>query len=443
MDYMAYILNNCTDSRVPKLFGVTPEDDFFTYTGFCVSLATDIYQSYDNFSCNPWLCNYNGTCNYVVNADQVVNATCTCNSGFMGLGCQFQTKNYNYGQSWLSGMVQFINRKTAANNGNLFNGNVSEFLSYIDLASNLFYFTSSINPDTTTVNNVKALIAPIFNSNVTLDNATQDAISPLLDYIVNDPLLSTLIDPLVAVNLITTDKASAGFGQDSADVDPNNDASLSFNGRRRLFEFTRKFLQATKTNTATTGNRTSNATKTVNMENPRCTVPKDVTSKLPTGSKLSLSFVRDPKSYNNNATSLNGNLILSQVLSIGAKANGTATAFPTGVSAPYSCNVPFANVPLSCPSFQQNCQVVSLNNGVWRNETKCTLGSNTNGNTAVVNCNTFGTVAVACNRNCKVDTAALGSNTKRTNTTTSTNKTSGNFVVLSSMIISLLALLLI
>lgn len=439
MDVFGYLFNNCTDSRVESLFSVTQADDFSSYQGFCMALATDTYQIYANYSCNNWICNFNGTCKFSLNSDQTVNQTCACNSGWAGLGCQYSSKNYIYGLNWLNGTVQWLNRKYISNNGSLFKGNVSEFSSYVELSSSLLFFGSSINMDSITQNNLKQLIAPIFNSNVTLDNSTQDEIQAFVDSILLDPVLSSLVDPMVAISLSgSSNKADKTFGSNSADVDPNNDVSLTFGSRRILFSMAKKFLQAANNNNTSKTNSTSTTqtTKGINMDNPRCTVPKDVTSKLPTGSKLSLSFVRDPKSYNKNATNLNGYVIQSQVLSIGANVNKTATPFPSGVSTPLSCNIPFANYPLNCVNFQQNCQVMSFNNGVWKNETSCTLGANTNGTRAVINCNTFGTVAVTCNRNCKVDTTALGSVTKRTNTTT--NKTTGSFIAFSTIFISLL-----
>ncbi|MFM7855182.1 MAG: hypothetical protein ACKO96_25450, partial [Flammeovirgaceae bacterium] len=138
-DLFGYLMNNCTDSRVESLFSVTQADDFATYQGFCISLATDTYQIYSNFSCNNWVCNYFGTCQFSINADQIVNQTCNCNSGWNGLACQYTSKNYLYGQNWLNGAVQWLNRKSAAANGNLFKGNVTEFLAYIDLASSLLF----------------------------------------------------------------------------------------------------------------------------------------------------------------------------------------------------------------------------------------------------------------------------------------------------------------
>lgn len=317
------------------------------------------------------------------------------------------------------------------------------------MASNLLFLGIAAVTDSSLNSNFQSLITPFFNSGLNLTSDQQDTLQGYIDMVLVEPKLMALVNPLDLAAITNSQKVDKNFGSYDQDIDPNQDSSLSFTdgSRRILFEVVRKFLQTNTTAKSTNSTSKSGATqpsKGINMDNPKCTIPKDITSKLPAGSKLSLSFVRDPKTYNLNTTALNGNLIVSQVLSIGAKNSGNPVTFPSGVTSSYNCQVPFSNIPLNCTNYQINCNVISFNNGLWRNETSCSITVGTNSNSAQIACNTFGTVAVNCNKNCKIDTSQVLSATKRVNSTNSTTvKSAGSYVYISAIISAVLAFILI
>lgn len=128
---------------------------------------------------------------------------------------------------------------------------------------------------------------------------------------------------------------------------------MGFSSRRRQLDILR-FLQ---TAAALNSNM---KTLTLNMANPSCLIPQDVTSRLPVGSSLSISFLRDPKTYNNAQTPY----LMSQVITIASYNNSFNFNFPNS-TVQLNMTIPWANVPLNCPNFQSNCNVYSVNNRTW------------------------------------------------------------------------------
>jgi hypothetical protein len=356
----------------------------------------------------------------------------------------YNTTNFNYALKFLADSSSWVNNRMQK--GNFFNGSTDDYVNYAFSSLFLIAFGSTANNDPANWANIKVLINPILNSGLNLDNDTQLLLKSILDDMVTDKRFAAIIDPTQVANAFPNLPASGAFSQAGADINTSGDTNIGFDsssgGRRRFLELARQLVATTKAANAT---NTTKPAIGVNSANPRCTFPVDVTSKL-SGSKLWLTFIRDPSSFNANTNATKGAYINSQVLQVVAKdSNKNQVAFPS-TTTPFNCKIPFANTPLSCPNgFTADCKVLTLVNNTngagqtWVEQKGCNVTADTNGTTAYVNINGyFGTFGVSCSRNCKVNATAFATAAKRTNT----SKTAGSFLYISSIVSSLLAFIL-
>ena len=81
----------------------------------CILLAIDYGQIIYNYSCNNWVCNNQGQCNFNVDPNGNVNQTCACNSGWTGSSCIFPLQDYSYGLSLFRGIFTYTQVLTQNN----------------------------------------------------------------------------------------------------------------------------------------------------------------------------------------------------------------------------------------------------------------------------------------------------------------------------------------
>ena len=424
--FMNYLMNNCTDSRLNDpngSFNISQTDTPDIYQEMCIVLTMDLGQILSNYSCNPWVCNFQGTCQFTLTNDSIINQTCNCNSGWYGASCMFPTADYTYGLALLNGIVQYA---THLNKTSPISDEYT-FINVLQMAQLYLSFAGYASPsDLPMINQGCLTIFSILSSSqVNITSATSNFIGSFLQEVLSDPNLPSSFDPSqLLTNFGSQNNTSTStYGYSSNSVDTNSDMTLSVSGSRRyLLRFLTSAKNATLNNTVTT--------KTINMANPTVTVPRNVTSLLPKGSSLTFSFVRDPKTYNNP----NSPYIISQVVTIQAK-NGTNLINYPATATPISLTIPWAFVPLTCANYQSNCTVYKMNNTKWTNSSNCILDpSKTNGNSSLINCTSFGTFGLSCQ--CSVNTkllvASAGVNSSKT------NKTSNSSLYGFSMILSLI-----
>ena len=279
-------------------------------------------------------------------------------------------------------------------------------------------------------NGITNVFKIIFSAQVNFTQATSDYVSLYLSDLLDNNDLPSSFDPSQLLSQFGTDGTSTDkFGCSSSTADPNIAMSLgvasSVASRRRRLQKLR-FLAAQNQSAAVSTNMTS---MTLNLANPKCLIPQDVTSKLPLGTKLTFSWVRDPKTYNNGKSPY----LLSQVVTITAKNGTNNTNYPNS-TVPLNLTIPWANKPLNCPNFQTNCKVYSVNNnGTWIINPACSLNMATDSNNAYINCKNFGTFSVSCTE-CNVNAKLLL--LSASNKSISTNKTSSGAKLYISLMIS-------
>ena len=417
-DILNYYSNNCIDSRIIDPngnFNVSQTDQPDLYQEICQLLAIDFGQVLANYTCNNWACNLQGQCQFTLDNYSNVNQTCICNTGWTGANCMFPTQDYTYGIGLLNGIISYVN---ALNTSNPITDETI-FINVLSMTEYFLLFTSYLNiADANMMNQgVITIFNILMNANVTLSQATSDYVGQYLSEILSDNTLPPTFDPtqLLATYGVSDGTSTDTYGYSDNYVDPNNDMdiglSFSNDGARRLFgrPLNRILQRRLYRRPLNRFLQNSNAikpkvtTKTLNMANPQAFVPKDISSKLPSGSSISLSFVRDPKTYNNP----NSPYLISQVVTLQVKIGPSVVSFPNTTTI-LILTIPWANVPLNCPNgnVQSSCYAYSLANNVWSIEPLCSLDNGSDSNNAILNCLKFGTFAVSC-KSCSVDTKSL------------------------------------
>jgi len=107
-DKYMYLFNTCQDPRVENLFGIN-QNNQLRYELMCRNLAYDWGQYFAPYQCNQWLCNNQGTCNFTTLPTGTVSPTCTCNNGYRGWNCMFNSTTYDYISSYMNGLDTWVN----------------------------------------------------------------------------------------------------------------------------------------------------------------------------------------------------------------------------------------------------------------------------------------------------------------------------------------------
>ncbi len=107
-DKYMYLFNTCQDPRVENLFGIN-QNNQLRYELMCRNLAYDWGQYFAPYQCNQWLCNNQGTCNFTTLPTGTVSPTCTCNNGYRGWNCMFNSTTYDYITGYMNGLDTWVN----------------------------------------------------------------------------------------------------------------------------------------------------------------------------------------------------------------------------------------------------------------------------------------------------------------------------------------------
>ena len=432
MGFAVFYNNNCSDARVDAMNLSNSDPD---YQAFCQMYALDFGQIFGNFSCNNWLCNFQGNCSFFLNVDGSVNQTCTCKSGWLGLNCMFPTQDHTYGVAWTLGSEKFITKLTANNTNPIVNEAI--FLSVLDIIDNVLTFTSNADPTVAVAMDISVgnSMSALFNANVNLSANGLAQVNLFLVSILGDPNLSGVDPNQVTGAFGTSGTNSSTYGYYDTPVTSTSDVSLG--GSRRILA--KKLLGRVMASNSTNSN--------INQASPTVVVPQATAALLPQGAKLSLSFVKNPVTYNTPSTPT----IVSQVVTVNCKVNKTMVPFPNGPA--LTINLPWSYVPYTIGgngTYNTSCIVYKYINSTFFVEPLCIIdGVNSNSQKIVLNCKNFGNFAVAC-KGASVST--LKTYTKNTTNSTSTtsnqsisqNKTGAtSYSVISLVLISILSLIII
>jgi hypothetical protein len=381
-DYESYHSNNCTDDRIPSLYGsdLYPEE----YKEICVSLIYDWSQVFTNYTCNKRFCNFHGLCSSTIDDSGFVTPSCNCEAGYNGQTCMFSSTNYNYTTNWLKALETWVLNKTYNTSSLNDSDSVSNL---IEILGSLFYFTSNVNVKD--LDYFGQITSKIFS---VIINSSK---------IGGDPSLNIEILKFIEVILSATDSSfngfdlseiyrycdsdyeSSKFGSYSKKIDPNSALIIAPSGSNKRF--------LTSTNSSHNPAKKTESIP-VNEDSPSLYIPQSAVSLMDPIFKISFTFVRDPKPFNQ----LNGPTIMSQIVT-SAASSGKTTLFDYPQRAERMIiTIPWSIVPYNNINYESNCKVYSYNKKNWVVTNSCIVESASNKTTASISCNWFGTYGVAC-----------------------------------------------
>ena len=419
-DFGNYYSNNCTDSRIQSLFNY--DAGSVEYNEACISLVYDWSQSFSNYTCNNWFCNNQGQCSFTLDDSGFVTPACTCSAGYNGQNCMFTTQNYNYAKTWVNAVNEWVVTKT--NNFTVSLIDVQSVKNLFDVLGQVLFFTTNAN-----VNDLEyfgGVTTNIFNAilsaNITAsDSALSQEILDFVSEVLGAADSSLNIDPTDALIMSNTDSMNTTqYGYYSQAVNTTEDLVIApIAAASRLRFLYDRYLAAKSA--ATPPKRTT--TTPVNQASATLLIPKSATAQLNVNAKVSFTFVKDPKPYNQ----LNGPTISSQVVSISAQdANRNSYPYPTNADK-MTITLPWSTVPYNNADYLGNCKVYAYNGKNWNTTAACSLTASSSNLAASAACNQFGTYGVAC----------LNSQTSLPK-----KSTGSSFITLSSVLLGLFAVLL-
>jgi hypothetical protein len=419
-DFENYYQNSCTDERIPSLFNFTSAETM--YKRACVSLIYDWAQIYSNYTCNDWMCNNKGKCNFIINELGYVTPSCSCNSGYTGKNCMFSTANYEIIKSWLKVLDTWTTSKPF---DYLNNASVAKYL--IKIYGSLFTIITNANFQdlelfTRTQLNVGS---SIFKTYILTKNPD---LNQEMIYFMNK-VFGTIytgiygLQPLYMLAAYNgTNENGPKFGIVREIIYPGSEIKMSpANGVNKLRILTERSLQ--------TSLFTNFPMKIdgafINYESPSLFVPAESITKLAEKAKsIAMIYVRDPKPFYQSHSLAANPAIMSQVVEVvGYDGNQTYIYNYFDEQYPLKLSIPWADVPFKNNDYLKNCKVYKFESKSWF-PTECKLLADTNDRRASLSCRTMGTFGVAC----------LGSRVDST--------LSSQYFAIPSILISLLALLL-
>jgi len=411
-EFGLYYMNNCTDDRVPSLFGDalgTPEA-----SNDCMMLVYDFMQLYAPYKCNDFLCNFQGKCSFKTDDQEVVIPSCSCNTGFSGLSCMYNTTTYTNSDQWITltktWLDNYISSKT--NNGTITDAKVISDL--LDIVEQILMFSSNANPSDSDkyASYVSSFGNAIINSNVTMNPELEDKLYGFMDFIMTkvDGNLQG-VDPTQVVGMTNeTVKVTDSYALQKADIPTDKDLNLSpkdsvASGKSPSLRFLQDLavnpkyyienfnsLRSLQTKSQITS--TSIKKKTVNQDSAKAILPMNVNAAFP-NSTVTFVLFKDPSSM----TQTNSVAITSQVVNLKVvnKVTNAPIPYPSNSSS-YQIYLPWTQVPYNILNNQyvNNCKVYSFDQKTWVETKSCTISATTNSTAANIDCKTFGTLGVSC-----------------------------------------------
>jgi len=414
-EYTLYFLNNCTDYRVPSLFGDamgTPEAYFD-----CMDLASEFMQVYAPYKCNDFFCNMQGNCSFTIDDQKSVIPSCSCNSGFTGSTCMYNISTYSNADLWITFTKNWLDNYIISQTNNGIITDAKVISDFIDIVQQILLFSSNaIQNDINKYGNyISAYSKAIMNSKVPMNTDLEQKLYEFIDFIISniDGNLQG-VNPTQLIGMTNDNiKVSDDYAIQKVDIPTDKELNLSpidavsktsgsssklrflqnlnFNFKKYKNNYNLyRSLQTSKTNIPSKPTQK----KTINPDSAKATLPQNVTSAL-INSSVTFVIFKDPSSM----TQINSVAISSQVINIRVvnKITNALVPYPSGVGS-YQLYLPWTQVPYNILNNQYkiNCKVYYFDQKTWVETKSCTILDTTNSNVANIDCKTFGTFGVSC-----------------------------------------------